>query len=79
MSRRSTAFADGQWAFSWNIEEVKERDANGDGRYKASCRNLPDVFAFGDTEQLALQRAQKVLEVRVETVGADMKTPGSPA
>ena len=63
---RSQAFAEGQPAFSWRIERIAEQDANGAGRYKATCKNYPQIFAFGDTEQDAMRAAVKVIDAASE-------------
>lgn len=76
MSRKSQAFAQGQPVFSWRIEEIRERDAAGEGRYKVTCKNVPEVFAFGDTEQQAFRAAQAALTARVEAGDTTMKGPG---
>lgn len=72
MSRKSQAFADGQVAFSWKLEAVEAEGA----RFKATCKNKPDVFAFGDTEQQALKAAEKKLTVAIESGDMGMKGPG---
>ena len=73
---RSTQFAQGTQKFSWRIEEIRERDAAAEGRYKATAKTLPDVFAFGNTEQEALRAAQRKLDERIETASVPTKGPG---
>lgn len=67
MSRRSQAFATGQPAFSWKVERIEQHatDPNA-GRFKCTCKNRPDVFAFGDSEELAIRAANRAMETAVD-------------
>lgn len=76
MSRRSQAFAAGTQKFSWRVEEIRERDAAAPGRFKATCKTSPDIFAFGETEQGALGAAQRKLDTAIETAAIDTSSPG---
>lgn len=62
MSRTSQAMADGQPKFTWMVEEIESNE----GRYKCTCENYPQVFAFGDTEQQAIRLANSVMEQKVD-------------
>lgn len=75
MSRKSQAFADGQQVFSWRIEKLQ--DATSDSaRYKAVCRNRPEIEAFGRDEAEALRAAQVKLTDAIEKVEHTFKGPG---
>lgn len=76
MSRRSQAFSQGQPVFSWRIERVEQDNLGHATRFKASCRNHPTVFAFGDTEELALRAANHAMETAVDKVETTMVGPG---
>ena len=71
MSRKSTAFADGQPAFSWMVEKLE------DNRYKCTCESDPEVFAFGNDEQTAIRDASKAMTVKLESGGLMSPGPGS--
>lgn len=70
MSRRSQAFSSGQPAFSWKLERIPG------GRYKATCRNNPDISATGDTEQQAMRAANAAMETAVDCADVGMAGPG---
>lgn len=53
-------------AFSWKVEAI-ESPADGEGRFKVTCRNAPGVFAFGDTEQQAIRAANARMEAAVDS------------
>ena len=75
MSRRSQAFADGQPAFSWRVEAIEPADASK-GRFKCTCKTHPEVFGFGDTEELAILHANKAMETAVDKADVGMQAPG---
>lgn len=63
---KSQAFAQGQPKFSWRIERIEANELVNEGRFKATCKNQPEIFAFGDSEQRALLAAQRALDAAVE-------------
>lgn len=64
MSRKSSAFADGQPKFTWIVEKVAH--PNQEGAFKATCENHPSIFAFGKTESQAIRLANSAMEQAVD-------------
>ena len=64
MSRKSSAFADGQPKFTWKVEKVEH--PNQEGPYKCTCENHPSIYAFGQTESQAIRLANSVMEQAVD-------------
>lgn len=64
MSRKSQAYADGTSKFTWTVTEVEH--PNQEGRYKCSCDNFPEIYAFGETESQAIRLANSAMETAVD-------------
>lgn len=77
MSRRSQAFAEGQPAFTWRLERIAGGPPSADGRYKCTCENHPSIFAFGNTEQEAMQAARERITEAAETANLAATGPGT--
>lgn len=64
MSRKSSAYADGNPKFTVRVEKVAH--PNQEGSYKAICENHTSLFEFGHTEQQAIRLLNSRLEEAVD-------------
>ena len=76
MSRRAHYGGDSQPAFSWRIRAI----GDARGRFIAECKSRPAIYAFGDTEQIAMRRATEAMDLALRRGDFDhMGNPAPPA